>query len=127
MEINIIDLEQLSQYTFIMDFKFVKIVVFVPSSHADKVRSALAEADCGHIGNYDYCSFSLKGTGRFRGLEGTNPFIGKKGRLETVEEERIETICPSEKLDNAMAAIKKSHPYEEPAVDIYPMINKGQI
>lgn len=110
-----------------MEFRFVKIVVFTPETHADKVRDALAEAGCGHIGNYDYCSFSSKGIGRFRGLEGANPFIGQAGKIETVEEECIETICPAEKLEDAMAAIKKSHPYEEPAVDVYPLLNKDQL
>ncbi len=106
-----------------MDFKFVKIVVFVPATHADKVREALAESGAGHIGNYDCCSFSVKGIGRFRGLEDSRPFIGKAGKIEEVEEERIETICPSEKLDEVLAAIKKVHPYEEPAIDIYPLLN----
>ena len=106
-----------------MDFKFVKIAVFVPSTHADKVREALSESGAGHIGNYDCCSFSVKGIGRFRGLEDSRPFIGKAGKIEKVEEERIETICPSEKLDEVLAAIKKVHPYEEPAIDIYPLLN----
>ena len=106
-----------------MDFKFVKIAVFVPSTHADKVRKALAESGAGHIGNYDCCSFSVKGIGRFRGLEDSKPFIGVAGKIEEVEEERIETICPSEKLDEVLAAIKKVHPYEEPAIDIYPLLN----
>lgn len=110
-----------------MDFKFVKIVVFVPSSHAGAVRKALAESGCGHIGNYDYCSVSMKVIGRFRGLDGSKPFIGQAGELEKVEEERIETICPSEKLDDVLASLKKAHPYEEPAVDIYPLLNNGQI
>ncbi len=106
-----------------MESKFVKIAVFTPISHADKIREALAEAGCGHVGNYDYCSFSVKGVGRFRGDEGTNPFVGKKGRLEAVEEERVETICSIEKLDDALTTIKKAHPYEEPAIDIYPLLN----
>lgn len=110
-----------------MKFKFAKIVVFTPETHTDKVREALAQAGCGHIGNYDYCSFSVKGTGRFRGLEGANPFIGEKGKIESVEEERIETICPYEKIADAMSAIKKSHPYEEPAVDVYLLLNNGQL
>lgn len=103
--------------------KFVKIVVFVPSSHGDKIRRALAESGCGHVGNYDYCSFTLKGTGRFRGLKGTKPFIGKPGRIEKVPEERIETICPKRLLKKALASIKKNHPYEEPAVDVYPLLD----
>lgn len=116
-----------------MEFKFLKIVVFVPSSHADKVREALAKSGCGHVGDYDYCSFSAKGIGRFRPGEGTNPFIGevpKKGeigKIEQVEEDRIETICSSDKLKAVLEAVKKVHPYDEPAVDIYPLLNQGQL
>lgn len=106
-----------------MDFKYVKIAVFVPSSHADKVREALAKSGAGHVGNYDFCSFSVKGTGRFRGLEGTKPFIGESGKIEKAEEEKIETICPTEKLDEVLQALKEIHPYEEPAIDIYPLLN----
>ena len=106
-----------------MNFKFVKIAVFVPSTHADKVRGALAKAEAGHIGNYDNCTFSVKGIGRFRGLDGSKPFIGQAGKIEKVEEEKIETICPSEKLDSVLAAIREVHPYEEPAIDIYPLLN----
>lgn len=105
----------------------MKIAVYVPSSHADKVRQALAAAGAGDLGNYDYCSFTTKGIGRFRGNEASKPFIGKPGRIEEVEEERIETICPREQLDKILAAVKKVHPYEEPAVDIYPLLNKGQL
>ena len=101
----------------------VKIVVFVPLSHAEHLRKAMAEAGAGHIGNYDFCSFSVKGEGRFRPLEGTKPFIGEKGKVEVVEEERIETICPENKVKEVLEAIKKVHPYEEPAIDIYPLLN----
>lgn len=110
-----------------MEIKFVKIVVFTPSAHGEVVRKALAEAGCGHIGNYDYCSFTLKGIGRFRGLEGSNPYVGEAGKIEEVEEERIETICPKEKIQEVLAALKEVHPYEEPAIDIYPLLNEGQL
>lgn len=108
-----------------MEFAFVKIVVFAPVSHADAVRAALAQAGAGHIANYDCCSFSSRGVGRFRGLEGTNPFIGESGTLEEVEEERIETICPAEKMDEVLKAVRAAHPYEEPAIDVYPLLNKA--
>lgn len=108
-----------------MNFSFVKIAVFTPLSHCDAVRKALAEAGAGHIGNYDSCSFSTKGVGRFRGLEGTKPFIGEAGKTENVEEERIEVICPFEKLETVLAAVKKVHPYEEPAIDVYPLLNRA--
>jgi hypothetical protein len=107
-----------------MEFSFVKIVVFVPVDHADAVRKIMAEAGAGKLGKYDSCSFSSKGTGRFRPLEGSDPFIGKEGAVEAVEEERIEVICPREKADYLLSEIRKVHPYEMPAMDIYPLLNK---
>lgn len=99
--------------------KFVKIVVYVPVSHVKKARKALADAGCGHIGKYDFCSFSVKGVGRFRPLKGAKPFIGRAGKIEKVIEERIETICPKTKLRAVLNAVKRAHPYEEPAIDVY--------
>ena len=104
--------------------KFVKIAVYVPAKYADKIRDAMHLAGCGQIGNYDYCSFSVKGVGRYRGGKMSGPFIGKSGRITKVAEERIETICPKAFLKKALAEIKKVHPYEEPAIDVYPLLNK---
>lgn len=101
---------------------YVKLVVFVPTSHADRIRQVLADSGCGHLGSYDGCSFSVKGIGRFRPLKGAKPFLGRKGRIEKVAEERIETICQKKDLKRVLAAVKKAHPYEEPAVDIYPLL-----
>lgn len=108
-----------------MDFKFVKIVVFTPVSHSDEIRRALAEAGAGHIGNYDFCSFTSVGTGRFRGLDGSKPFIGKPGNIEEVREEKIEVICPSELLNKILESARSVHPYEEPAIDVYPLLNEA--
>lgn len=102
----------------------MKIVVFVPVSHADYVRKAFAESGAGQIGNYDFCSFSSKGFGRFRPGEGSKPFIGEQGVIEEVEEERIEVICPYSKLEMVLKAVRAAHPYEEPAIDVYPLLNK---
>jgi hypothetical protein len=101
----------------------VKFVVFTPLSHADAVRQALGEAGAGKIGNYDFCSFSSRGIGRFRGNEKTNPAIGKAGKYEMVEEERIEAIVPREILKKVVEKVKAVHPYEEVAFDIYPLEN----
>ncbi|QQG50346.1 MAG: hypothetical protein HZB70_02115 [Candidatus Berkelbacteria bacterium] len=102
--------------------EFVKLVVFVPTSHADVVRQALGEAGAGKIGNYDFCSFSTKGTGRFRGNKDSSPTIGKAGNYEQVEEERIEVELNKEILPQAIAKLKVAHPYEEVAFDIYPLL-----
>lgn len=96
-----------------------KIVVYVPQSHAAAIRAALAEAGAGKIGDYSSASFSSVGTGRFRPEAGANPAIGEIGKLEEVLEEKIETICDSAKVLDVIAAIKKVHPYEEPAIDAW--------
>ena len=104
-----------------MNSKNVKIVVFVPETHADVVREVMGRAGASQIGNYSFCSFSSKGKGRYKPEEGADPHIGKVGKFEEVDEERIETICPREKLGQVIAAIKKVHPYDEVALDVYPL------
>ncbi|MCR4277863.1 MAG: hypothetical protein NUV80_07320 [Candidatus Berkelbacteria bacterium] len=100
----------------------VKLVVFVPPSHADAVRKAIGDTGAGKIGNYDYCTFSTIGTGRFLPKEGANPTVGEIGKLETVEEERIEADCDSSVVQEVIRAVKKVHPYEEAPFNIYPML-----
>lgn len=99
----------------------VKLIVTVPASHADIVREAMGKAGAGKIGNYEFCSFSSKGIGRFRPLDGAHPAIGTVGALEQVEEERIEVTCSRDLLEAVVAAIRAAHPYEEPVIDIYPL------
>jgi hypothetical protein len=101
----------------------VKLVIFSPTTHADIIRKVLGEAGAGKIGNYDFCSFSIKGIGRFRGNENSNPSIGKSGEYEEVEEERIEVVVPREILKEVIEKVKEIHPYEEVAFDIYPIEN----
>lgn len=101
----------------------VKLVVFVPIGYADIVRKAMGETGAGKIGNYDFCSFSTRGIGRFRGNEKSNPTIGKAGNHEEVDEERIEVIVSRVILEKMIRAVKKVHPYEEVAFDIYPIEN----
>ena len=104
-----------------------KIVVFVPSSHVEQVRSAMSNAGAGHIGNYSHCSFNSEGVGTFRPEAESNPFIGKQGELEFVEEVKVETIVPKSIQNKVIAALVKAHPYEEPAYDIYPLDNEGEV
>ena len=99
--------------------KYQKLVVFVPESHAENLRSALADAGAGHIGQYAACSFSVQGKGRFMPLAGTKPFVGQEGKLEEVSEIRLETIAPREKMQAVLAAMRENHPYEEIAYDLY--------
>lgn len=99
----------------------VKIVVFAPELHADAVRLAMGKAGAGKIGNYSFCSFSIKGVGRFKPERVAHPAIGNIGKIEQVAEERIEAVCDRSKLKKVISAIKKVHPYEEVALDIYPL------
>ncbi len=97
----------------------VKIVIFVPETHTDIVREAMGNAGAGKIGNYTHCTFSSKGVGRFKPEAGANPHIGEVGKYEEVIEERIETVCSRDKLQDVIQAIKEVHPYDEVAMDVY--------
>jgi dinuclear metal center YbgI/SA1388 family protein len=98
-----------------------KIVVFVPDKDLARVSDALFAAGAGHIGQYTECSFRLAGTGTFFGSEATNPTVGQKGRREEVNEWRLEAVCPEALVDQAVAAMRRAHSYEEPAYDVYPL------
>lgn len=99
------------------------IVLRVPESHGDAVRDALASAGAGRRGDYAACSFTVKGIGRFRPLPGASPAIGEVGRTEEVVEERIETICDASILKSAIAAVRAVHPYEEPSIDVFELVD----
>jgi hypothetical protein len=99
----------------------VKIVVFVPETHADKLRKAVGDAGAGKIGNYSHCSFSIRGKGRFLPLGGAKPAIGTVGVPEEVDEERIEFVCDKEDVEKVVTVMKNVHPYDEVAFDVYPL------
>jgi hypothetical protein len=107
-----------------MESKNVKIVVYVPEENADSVRDAIGNAGGGKIGNYTFCSFSSKGVGRFLPGSGANPAIGEVGKLESVQEERIEVTCSRDLAAEVITAIKAVHPYEEVALDVYNLEEK---
>jgi hypothetical protein len=96
-----------------------KLIVFVPREALDAVREALFAAGAGRIGNYEHCSWYTEGTGTFLGGEGTSPSVGQAGREERVAELRLETVFPAERQDEVVAALRRAHPYEEPAFDVY--------
>lgn len=104
-----------------------KIITFVPIKDADKVRKAMGDAGAGILGKYHHSSFSTKGVGRFIPGKGTHPAIGKVGKLEEVEEERIEVICKKDKIKDVISAIKRVHPYEEIPIEIYQLVDENGI
>lgn len=107
--------------TRVIESANLRLVVYVPITHADAVRNAIGDAGAGVIGLYSHCSFSVRGQGRFVPLAGSNPHIGKIGQAEIVDEERIEVTVPRDRLAVVITAMKQAHPYEEIAYDLYPL------
>lgn len=93
----------------------ISLVVYVPESHLEKVKGALFAAGAGRLGNYDHCCWQTEGTGQFRPLAGSNPHLGEAGQLERVKEWKVEMVCPPERIEAAVAALRQAHPYETPA------------
>lgn len=98
-----------------------KLVVFVPEEDVDAVADALAGAGAGEIGDYTECTFRTPGTGTFRPGDTTNPYLGERGRLERAAEVRLEAVVPAHTAKRAVAAATVAHPYEEVALDVYPV------
>jgi hypothetical protein len=99
-----------------------KLVVFVPPGSLDAVRDALFAAGAGRIGDYERCSWYTAGTGTFVGGAGSSPAVGEPGVEERVPELRLETVVPDDRVEEAVAALRRAHPYEEPAFDLYPLL-----
>ncbi|MCK5394877.1 MAG: YqfO family protein [Gammaproteobacteria bacterium] len=96
-----------------------KLCVYVPENSVEKVKQALFDAGAGRIGNYDSCCWQTDGIGQFRPLENSNPAIGSIDQIEQVREVKIELVCADDLIKIAIQAMRHSHPYEEPAFDIW--------
>jgi dinuclear metal center YbgI/SA1388 family protein len=123
---TVLDLKQTRVLQPSRQEEYFKLMVYVPDSHAEEVKEALFKGGAGHIGQYDKCAFSLRGRGQFRPLEGSDPFLGSNGELESVDETRIETIVPRRKLDKVLKQMFKAHPYEEVAYDLFDLRNRNE-
>lgn len=102
----------------------VKIFVTIPTEDVAKVRNAVCEAGAGIIGNYTYCTSSTKQIGTFMPNDNANPYIGKNNNLEFVEEEKLEFVCDIDKVKKVILKLRDVHPYEEPAIDIIPLMDE---
>jgi hypothetical protein len=102
----------------------LKLVWFVPEEALDVTRDAVFAAGGGRIGEYERCSWYATGTGTFLGGQGTSPTLGDSGREERVAELRVETVVPEGRIRDAIVALRLAHPYEEPAYDVYPLIDQ---
>jgi len=96
-----------------------KICVYVPETHLQQVKDALFAVGAGRIGNYDSCCWQVLGEGQFRPLDGSTPYLGQAGMVEMVKEYKVELVCDDPFIEKAVKAMKKAHPYEEPAYDVW--------
>ena len=96
-----------------------QLIFYVPATHKEQVKAAVFAAGAGRIGNYDQCAWECLGTGQFRPLKGSNPFLGQENNLHLVDEYRVELICTDEYIHAALNALIQSHPYEEPAYTVF--------
>ncbi len=106
--------------------QLLKLVTYLPATHADVVRDALFAVGAGHIGNYDQCSFNQAGTGTFRAGAEAHPYCGEVGKLHQADEIRVEVILPVYLQGAVLKALRKAHPYEEPAYDLIPLANRWE-
>ncbi len=95
-----------------------KLVTFVPHENAEEIREAITAAGAGRLGDYDSCTFTSQGEGRFRPLDGATPAIGRVGEVEVVAESRVEAVFPRGRRRDVLEALRRVHPYEEPAYDV---------
>ena len=100
-----------------------KLGFYVPESHLEVVKAACFNAGAGRIGDYDSCCWEVEGSGQFRPLAGSQPFLGEPGRVERVAEYRVEMVCESHCVQAVISALKQAHPYEEPAWDLVALAN----
>ncbi|MER2297858.1 NGG1p interacting factor NIF3 [Pseudomonas promysalinigenes] len=96
-----------------------KLAFFVPASYVEGVKAAVFAAGGGRIGGYDHCAWQTLGQGQFRPLDGSQPFLGQTGQVEVVEEWKVELVVADDLIDQVVAALRQSHPYETPAYEVW--------
>ena len=96
-----------------------KLCVFIPEDHLDAVKNAMFDAGAGKIGNYDHCCWQTLGLGQFKPLENSHPHIGAHGKIQVVNEYKVELVVEDKRIHAVIAAMKLAHPYEEPAFDVW--------
>ncbi|MEJ2533810.1 MAG: NGG1p interacting factor NIF3 [Halioglobus sp.] len=101
-----------------------KLCFYVPATHLEAVKAAVFAAGAGRFGDYDSCCWQVLGQGQFRPLAGSDPFLGRQGEVEQVEEYRVEMVCERAVVGAAVAAMKQAHPYEEPAWDVVELVTE---
>ena len=99
-----------------------QITFYVPETHLEEVKNSLFAAGAGKIGNYTRCAWQTKGEGQFCPQAGSKPFLGETDKIERVVEYKVELVCSEKHLKKAIAALKSSHPYEQPAYGVIQLV-----
>lgn len=108
-----------------MDVTWCKIEIFLPESHLEPLAEALRAVDAGHIGKYDGCFSYAPVTGCWRPLPGSAPYLGQEGQLSREPEVKVEVTCRVDRVTETVAAVKQVHPYEEPVINVIPLLGIG--
>ena len=108
-----------------MDFRYLKLEIFIPETHFLQLQRALQAVDAGHIGNYDSCLAYSHVLGTWRPLDGTHPYIGRENEISCEPELKVEVTIRAENLEKTLAAVKAVHPYEEPVINAIPLVGIG--
>ena len=106
-----------------MELKNIKLETYIPESHLKDLQKALQEADAGHIGNYDRCMSYYRVSGTWRPLEGANPYIGTPGEISEEPEIKVEVTLKAEQMEDVVTAVRRVHPYEEPVINLIPLLH----
>jgi len=99
-----------------------QITFYVPEKYCETVKQAMFDEGAGKLGNYEECAWQTLGQGQFKPLEGSNPYMGNKDKLEKVEEYKVDIFCEKDKLEAAIEALKNSHPYETPSFSVLELV-----
>lgn len=110
-----------------IDIKKVKVIVTIPAENTEEVRNVICNEGAGIIGNYTYCTMTTKCIGTFKPSVEANPYIGEKNKIEFVDEDKLEVICDINIVKRVIKTIREVHPYEEPAIDIIPLIDEDDL
>ena len=105
--------------------EYCKIEIFIPESHLALLQETLRNCGAGHIGKYDSCMSYSRVMGTWRPLEGTQPYSGEIGKVSTEEEIKAEVTCRVSEIDGVIEAVKAIHPYEEPVINVIPLLRTG--
>ena len=116
---------RLEFYNSSMQFKYIKLEIFIPETHFRQLQKALQKVDAGHIGNYDSCLSYSKVIGTWRPLEDTKPYIGQQNEISEEPELKVEVTIKAENLEKTISAVKSVHPYEEPVINAIPLLEVG--